>query len=188
MYLFKAKTSYMRFCSGSSQVLQIWLPLGFIRLTHLLPLDVIRYVLPDISVLSATIVVYILLRKLQTPSTTSTKTSSSAKQTRKLSNLYYHAGPYLNLGFLCLTSSLEPSIVSSVYYALFLVGSTAWACNFKAKCITVFIFLVSLVVTLIHVVGLYLFQIQVLRDLLLGLIQPPLMFWVRYVNKNVFNY
>jgi hypothetical protein len=149
-------------------------------------LDIIRWTLPDVTVLSSTLVIYICLRKLQAPFPGTTKPhASSAKQTRRLSSLYYHVGPYLNLALLCLTSALEPSLISAIYYTLFLLGSTAWALDLRAKCITITIFLFAVITSSVHLVGLYLFQVQVLRDLLLSVVPPSLEFWIRQVTSLV---
>lgn len=73
-------------------------------------------------------------------------------------------GSYVTLTLLLITAALEPSIINSVYYLIFLFGCTAWSLNFFSKKILVFLFSLAGVNSLIQIVATFLYQTNIGRS------------------------
>jgi hypothetical protein len=96
------------------------------------------------------------------------------------SKLMASVGPYVVLAALCLTSSLQPSLPSALYYLVFLLGATWWALcqNIQNRFFAGLFALLALFVS-IHIFALYLYQTQWAQEFL-----PSDSLLARYVRLN----
>ncbi|XP_026466082.1 piezo-type mechanosensitive ion channel component 2-like, partial [Ctenocephalides felis] len=100
----------------------------------------------------------------------------SGKSNEKIKRFLAQLGKYMLLAFLCIAGSMRPSIPNSVYFLTFLASATWWSCcrslgrKFALSCR---LFVAPLLI--VHIVVLYLYQLQMFQDLL-----PPSVKWTRY--------
>ena len=144
---------------------------GLVKLNALEWTEIVRWLGPDAAALIGTIVCHLSISSfLSAESNNVVSNSSSALSPPTDSNtsgpntwdkILHSVGAYITLAFLCLTSSLQPSIPNGVYYLVFLGGATWWALskNIRNK-IFARIFGVLAVFVALHVICLFLYQLQ----------------------------
>ncbi|KAK3085436.1 hypothetical protein FSP39_003276 [Pinctada imbricata] len=136
-------------------------------------IHVLRLVFPDVFVLIASVLVYVLCRIFLKPSTSSEEQQSDSGlplvQTRsrsrqRVDTFLYYIGEFLVVLLLAACGIIVPSLISAIYFLSFLFIATWWSfyrrlgrkfCIFR-----VFI----LVWSGLHILVLYLCQIQIVQD------------------------
>ncbi|XP_017766739.1 PREDICTED: piezo-type mechanosensitive ion channel component isoform X2 [Eufriesea mexicana] len=160
--------------------------IGLVKLISASVWEIFFWLVPDLIVLPASIVVYLICRSLtQKPvpdeeddSSLHRNTEASKKTvdgTVKIINFLGRIGTYVVLASLCITASLKPSVEGGFYFLVFLGAATWWACNKELrKGFAILCRLVMVVVTL-HILALITYQNQLPQELL-----PVNSTWQRY--------
>jgi len=155
---------------------------GLVRLNSLNWIQLIRWVGPDAVTCGGTLVTYLVITNIlgegppscAAPTGTSTTSAgttvaapSKPKRPGKGSRFLASIGPYAVLACLAISSSLEPSIPSVIYYLVFLAGATWWAMchSIRSRFFLILFALLAAFVT-IHVTCLYFYQLQWAQELL----------------------
>ncbi|XP_054282904.1 piezo-type mechanosensitive ion channel component isoform X3 [Macrosteles quadrilineatus] len=149
---------------------------GLVQLMDIRPLDAIRILTPEVLMLSVSILVLVICRALNRrhrleddqllPVIASPTSDTDQITERRKYSLLTILGKYLVLASLCLAGILRPSVLSGVYFAVFLLTMTWWAFNKDlGKKFAVVCRLLSLPVAG-HIITLYLYQMQWFQEFL----------------------
>lgn len=125
---------------------------SLIPLSALNALDIMRWVLPDLVLFAATTCVYYY-----------THNKTYTKPKRLFKSVYKKFGSYVTLTLFLVTAALEPSIINSAYYLIFLFGCTAWSLNIFSKRILIFLFAIGSFNAFLQILATYVYQISLGR-------------------------
>lgn len=140
---------------------------GLIKLNSLSWFQIIRWLGPDIAASVGLILIYLSISNILKKGQAGPETHEGDKAngfTKMLSSV----GSYLILGFLCFTSSLQPSISSGVYFIVFIAGATAWATgsvNIHNKTFAWFYAVLAFYVA-VHFATLFAYQLEIMQEIL----------------------
>lgn len=140
---------------------------GLIKVNNLTWFQLIRWLGPDIAALAGLILIYLSISNILSRGQVGPEANDGAKE-NGFSKMLSSVGSYLILGFLCFTSSLQPSVSSGVYFIVFIAGATAWATgsiNIHNKCFAWFYAFLAFYVA-VHFAALFAYQLEVLQEVL----------------------
>jgi len=154
--------------------------LGLVKLNDLHWTQIIRWLGPDVVALTVTIICYVSISNFlsEPPPLNLSNTDTNSAEPSSWNKILHSIGAYVSLGFLCLTSSLQPSVPSGIYYLIFLGGATWWALskNIINKAFAR-IFSILAVFVAIHIIALFLYQLEWSQELI-----DPKSLVARFVN------
>ncbi|CAG7819154.1 unnamed protein product [Allacma fusca] len=158
--------SFLTDCQITEKVLR---HLGLVKLNDLQWLQIIRWLGPDAAALIGTIICYMSISNFisVSPQIISSSTDSASSGPNSWNKILNSIGAYIALGFLCITSSLQPSIPSGIYYLVFLGGATWWALsrNIRTRAFAR-IFSAVAIFVVIHIIALFLYQLELSQELI----------------------
>lgn len=154
--------------------------LGFQRLDKGSALDLIRLIGPDILMAAISVVVLVICQKVPVPDINQFEQSNASPEgsqqspvhkrktntKAKAASVLYYTGELLVLVFMAFSGIVYPSALSAVYFLSFLAVATWWACYRSLGRVFVWLRLVLLTYTGLHLLLLYLYQFQFFQDVL----------------------
>lgn len=112
---------------------------GLVRLDDLDVLSITQWIAPEVISFFGSIIVFIVLKRASAEENIEADPLEAGNQNQQFEvdndwspekwKLLIGAGKVLSLMALCATGALQPSVLSVVYYIVFLGAATWWGCN-----------------------------------------------------------
>ncbi|XP_071867863.1 piezo type mechanosensitive ion channel component isoform X7 [Bombus fervidus] len=181
-----ALPAYGHFLHNCESMEMIFRHIGFVRLDSASAWEIFFWLTPELIVLPASIMVYLICRFLSRKNVTDEEDNASlrrndeaakksADSTVKIINFLGRIGTYVVLASLCITAALKPSVEGGFYFLVFLGAATWWACNKELRKGFAILCKLVMVVVILHILALLSYQNQVPQELI-----PVNSTWQRY--------
>ncbi|KAL8575931.1 hypothetical protein ACOMHN_027329 [Nucella lapillus] len=154
-------------CSQNEMIVRQF---GFQRLDNVPYYHAIRLILPDVAVLTVSIVVLVvssvLIRRDRQEENDLPMTSSYMRRKRKIASALNYLGEFFVGLLLAASGIIMPSVLSSVYFLVFLALCILWACYQSLGRRFAIFRILLMIYTGAHLLVLHLYQFQFFQDAL----------------------
>jgi predicted neutral ceramidase superfamily lipid hydrolase len=127
---------------------------------------------PEVTMFLASIIIFVLLKKFSAESEVnheiylatvqlqaiSVESGDTTTQTGADTHVLKHVARVLSVIALCVTGSLQPSVISLVYFIVFLGAATWYACNKELERAYAIVLRITLIFLMVHITALLAYQ------------------------------